>query len=106
MGTARKLESGVASPEKREITPQFTLQGRKYAFRAPIHVTIEQEDGVLIACADYKLYGHGSDFQEANECLLEAFAFLYEQYALEDDSMLSRKARALKQRLLNEVAHG
>ncbi|GDX40053.1 hypothetical protein LBMAG21_03450 [Armatimonadota bacterium] len=106
MGTARKLQAGATLPKKYDITPRFTLEGREYAFRAPVHVAIDHEDGVFIECPDYKIYGQGKTLQAAELELAFVFSTLYKQYALEDDSRLTGDAQQLKRRLLEEVGSG
>ncbi len=80
---------------------RFEYDGTRYDLKKPISVQVEFIDGLWVYHnARLNLWGFGKAREEALRDLHENFAFLWREYAVEQDDALDETAQELKHRLL------
>ncbi|CAI4030033.1 hypothetical protein DNFV4_00457 [Nitrospira tepida] len=80
---------------------RFEHSGRRFEIRKPIQVQVEYVDGLWVYRNEtLNLWGYGERRDEALRDLHANFAYLWQEFAEENDEVLDEKALGLKRRLL------
>jgi hypothetical protein len=84
---------------------RFEHAGVRYNLRRPIPVAVEYADGLWVYHHEaLNLWGYGERREDALRDLHENFAYLWKEFAEEDDEILDEKAKALKRALIGARA--
>ncbi len=72
-----------------------------YPLKSPLLVTVEYRDGLWVYhSSSINLWGYGERREDALRDLHESFAYVWREFATEDDAVLDEKARQIKRALL------
>jgi hypothetical protein len=84
---------------------RFEHEGRQYRLKAPLTVLVEHSEGTWIYHnEEINLWGYARRRVDAIRELHEAFDYLWQAFAEEEDGVLDEKAQILKGKLLAMVA--
>jgi len=83
---------------------QFEHEGTRYKLREPLVVSVEYVDGLWVySHAGLNLWGYAPRREDALRDLAANFHYIWQEFALEDDSVLDAKSQAIKHKLLGLV---
>jgi len=103
----RVIDVTTISMDPLRIT-RFEYGGTRYQLKQPLMVEVELIDGLWVYHSPLiNLWGYGERREDALSELYENFAYLWREFALEEDDVLDDRARQIKRRLLRLVeGHG
>jgi hypothetical protein len=106
-GRVMQLDN-VANIEPVSMDPlrltKFEHEGEWYKLKEPLLVGVEYADGIwCYSNPDVNLWGCAERREDAVRDLAANFAYVWREFALEDDANLDEKARAIKRKLLHIV---